>query len=286
MNTIDWKINFECNDNCLYCFGSKSLQFSKDVDELIIDRIVASNVENISITGGEPTINPERLVYIINRLSDAQKKIYLSTNGFRFFEVYESVKNKLDIIGVPLDGYDSYSNMINGRKKEAFENSVNIIKNVDENIIIKVGTVVTKRNFDYMWLNKIAEVLNEYNNVLIWRIYEIVPENRGAENGKFLLLNDEERNILNTNVQKISSQKHKYQIEFVTREMRSKNYLIIQPDGTYMIPIDFGDKVEEVVIGDAKLESIEEMENKWTKYIKTTLSEYYKIRSKDFFIKE
>ena len=83
----------------------------------------------------------------------------------------------------------------------------------------------------------------------IWRIYEVLPENRGEKNKDMLILDKADRQELYRHIQQISGRNHSYRVELVTREMRNSNYLIIQPDGGVMVPLDTGKQVYEFQLG-------------------------------------
>mgnify|MGYP003296729998 CR=1 FL=1 len=280
MNIIDWRINYECNNNCYYCFGYKKINHCTKTDKRIIQALTSSVISNITISGGEPLIEPNRLIGIINPLFEKGKKLYLSTNGLNFLDYYEEIKDKIAILGLPLDGYDESSNMINGRNKESFKQIIDILNHDKQTYKIKIGTVITNKNNNYDSLYKISRVLDRYD-VSIWRIYEMIPENRGKIN-ESLLLTPIDRSELRLTVKKIQEESHNYKIELVLREDRSKNYLIIQPDGSAIVPIDIGDIIEEIIIGDIKNCTIEELILKWKSIVNDTKSNYYRERILDF----
>ena len=57
------------------------------------------------------------------------------------------------------------------------------------------------------------------------------------------------RQELYRQVQQIRQRNHLYHTELVTRDMRNSNYMIIQPDGSAMVPMDTGERVNEYELG-------------------------------------
>lgn len=286
INIIDWRINSDCMDACEYCYGCKPVPIVNQKNEkIILSKILKSNIKVVNITGGEPMLHSERCLYIINTLYNAGKKIYLSSNGYNIACNMDSIRKSVSLLGVPIDGYNEKTNMINGRSKGSFARIIKILKlSADAGVNIKVGTVVTKKNLDWDILNKIALLLDRYP-ITVWRIYEVLPENRGEQNRDTLVLDDKKRELLSIIVNQIQQKEHKYQIELVLRQMRSASYFIIQPDGTVMIPLDCVNRVEERVIGNLVDHSFKELEYKWRELInESNNNSYMAQRLKDVIL--
>jgi MoaA/NifB/PqqE/SkfB family radical SAM enzyme len=86
--TVDWYIGKRCNFCCSYCADflhdnySKHLTFAQMVT--FVDQITNQYGNNItwSITGGEPTLNPD-LLNLLEYLKDKSREISICTNGSR-----------------------------------------------------------------------------------------------------------------------------------------------------------------------------------------------------------
>ena len=275
MNIIDWRIDYRCNAECSYCFASKHLPLMTQTEEsIILNKISHSNVNVVNITGGEPMLDTLRCIRIIRSLHENGKSVYLSTNGYAFDSWKQDI-NRLALLGLPLDGYDIKSNMIDGRDQNSFIRVLEILDSPEAfRTNIKIGTVVTRNSIDRMRLIKISEFLDKYP-VQVWRIYEMIPEDRGAVNQKALALNKLERCMLLEIVRELCEIEHPYRIELVTREMLSSAYFIIQPNGVVMTPIDYGEVVNEIELGSLITHSINELKEKWLKKIKVKNPSHY-----------
>jgi len=86
--TVDWYIGKRCNFCCSYCADFLHDNYSQHVTleqmKLFVDRIVSRYGTDItwSITGGEPTLNPD-LLNILSYIQDKQRDISICTNGSR-----------------------------------------------------------------------------------------------------------------------------------------------------------------------------------------------------------
>lgn len=264
MQIIDWRICSDCTDFCNYCFASEKFpSISLEQEKIIIDKIIHSNIRVVNISGGEPMIDTERCFRIMDILRQHGKKVYLSTNGYQVSSHLLRIKNTVSLLGLPLDGPDEVSNMVCGRSRESFRRIESILKDpIAEKIKIKIGTVITRKNLSYQTLKGLAEFM-DCNPVNIWRIYEMLPENRAIQNRRNLELTPEELNELTQITQKIAKKEHHWHLELVTRQMRNANYMIIRPDGSVIIPIDMGIRVDEVVLGNLIDLSFQELIQKW-----------------------
>lgn len=100
--TIDWYVGKRCNFCCSYCADfihdnhSNHVPFEKM--KIFVDKIVANYGTNInwSLTGGEPTLNPDFLK-LLQYLQDKKYEISVCTNGSRsidyIYQMYEWVDN-------------------------------------------------------------------------------------------------------------------------------------------------------------------------------------------------
>lgn len=70
LSEITLQLNTQCNLNCEYCFANKDFNVLSDNNfELFFDFCKQAAIDNIHITGGEPTLHP-RFSYIIEKLSE------------------------------------------------------------------------------------------------------------------------------------------------------------------------------------------------------------------------
>ena len=89
-----------CNASCYFCFYKyqpktemKKEQWFEKLQKTI--NKLPIKFQQVSITGGEPTLNIENLTRTVNILRSRFKKIVLSTNGFNLSKLDKIVNNHL-----------------------------------------------------------------------------------------------------------------------------------------------------------------------------------------------
>lgn len=228
---VDWQITSKCNRNCGYCFGPLEND-TLSIKEIykIIDNLYFLGVKQIGITGGEPLIHPY-FPDIINYIYSLGIKIYLSTNCDFFFEYEQLIKEKISILGIPIDGSTSEIHDYH-RGKGSFSNVMNVMNNIissNNNLLLKIGTVVT--NYNFKNLNLIEELLNNYNDkILFWKLYEIIIYEKNKK-----ALQMKSNNLI---LQKdFGSYIDPSKIIFDTKEKRDSSYFFIKPNGDLFVPV-------------------------------------------------
>lgn len=273
MKVIDWRITTDCNENCEYCFSEqRKYCITENVKMQITNAIISSNCHIVNITGGEPMLSPQCTINIFKQLNQKGKIIYLSTNGTNIVPYLTEITSYIHIIGLPLDGYDSYSNSLNGRLTTSYHNIINIIhllKSYHPKLHIKIGTVITRKNYSFEILKNMANQLS-YFSINNWRIYELIPENRGYSNRKFLELSTIQSTHLALWISELQKMYPSINIEFISRKDRNKAYFIILPNGEVMIPIESKGQVVEKHIGNVLHQSIYDIELEWKKWTNNT----------------
>lgn len=270
--TIDWRITSKCNNSCPFCYASAQ---KKELSELEIDKIFNKlsviNPDHICITGGEPTLS-KNFDYIIKKAIQYHYNIYLSSNGTNFFEKTIYYLDSLSKLSLPLDGYDVESYSINGRNSNGFENIKKILDYLKENpnyrCKVKITTMITAKNKNPEFFEKMLSFLRKYP-IDIWKIYQFIPEGKGANYYSEYYISDNDYNLVEQNLNEICHDDDpNFIIDFAKRSQRQAAYFIIQPDGTVMIPVEQNDLlVEEIMIGDLKDGDITEIVKKWNQYI-------------------
>ncbi len=142
-----------CNFRCTYCMPA-SATFSKVHDLLMPDEIglIVSNltklgIEEVRLTGGEPTLRAE-LVEITKRLSELPlKSLGLTTNGLLLKKFLpELKKTKLKSFNISLDSV----NRDNFKALARFDGLVEVVDAIDAAIEagfkVKINTVLMKQN--------------------------------------------------------------------------------------------------------------------------------------------
>lgn len=107
---INWLITSRCNSNCKFCFSkSQDVEYENNVNKLS-RRISESDIEMVTISGGEPLL-VDGLVGIIKNLNESGKKVNLHTNGFYLNEeVAQELKPYINRIAIPVESIDERIN--------------------------------------------------------------------------------------------------------------------------------------------------------------------------------
>ena len=288
LSIIDWRITYLCNNFCDYCYGSKKLPImSREQEDVVVQKILDSDSRIVNITGGEPMLDSDRTRAIIKKLHDGGKKVYLSTNAFNGIENLDFILDNVSLLGLPLDGYDFKTQSVCGRSPKSFDEvfaMLRAIENSGRYANVKIGTVITRLNYDVKTLFEIYKLISKFSCVKIWRLYEFIPVNRGETHGE-LVISDSERSEVEKTVSQLMEKSERIKIEFVTRINRGSTYFIIQPDGSVMVPVEQGEKSVEEVIGDLANEDFNTILSRWHKtytfneeYISTRISDALGVR--------
>lgn len=109
---IKWDITSKCNLRCAHCSVAKSY-FNSDIKELslderltVLDRLIQSGVEGISLLGGEPLTMNEDLFKLLEKAKSGGLKVSLVTNGTLLTEqrLARLVDLSIDHIVVSIEG--------------------------------------------------------------------------------------------------------------------------------------------------------------------------------------
>lgn len=149
-NVLIWEITNKCPLNCLHCYLGKkeSKEISlKDIDR-IIEIIIDTGVSTVQITGGEIFTHP-LLKYIIDKLSNLNIRVSLSTSGFLLDDNVKEILQKIKtdfIVRVSLDGDREYHNKIRKNNK-SFDKCIEFMNYLKkESIECQVGTVLLEQS--------------------------------------------------------------------------------------------------------------------------------------------
>ena len=176
---VNWLIENRCNLDCIYCFASDKMMSHNSCDNrdysVTVSLLKKLRIMNVSLTGGEPTLNPN-LPNIVLKLSQFAT-VNIDTNGSidcfddSFIEILKH-ENVLVRISV-----DSFENKIEDKVrpcKNKGSSSVIIKKNIEKliknGVNILVHTVVTSYNLTH--LHTLAQELKNLR-VKRWHIYGV-----------------------------------------------------------------------------------------------------------------
>lgn len=267
LSVIDWRITSKCNNNCKFCYGNKGIDTTKEIDK-IIESIKLSGCEAVCITGGEPLLE-DKVYYILEELHKLGVSIYLSTNGTNYMPNRDKIEPYISKLSIPLDGYNEFSNKINGRREGSFDIVKEILDYYESNkpnFRIKVGTVLTRANMFQEHFEKMFDFLSQYSIVKKWKIFELIPEGNGYNLSQNSGYTSEEYNLMKQRIERYVSDSKKdysFDIDFSRRQSRDSAYFIVIPNGEVIIPIDDGVYVDEKKLGSVLNDDIKTIISKW-----------------------
>lgn len=158
-----------CNSKCIMCPQIEGASAHYDECLRLLDIADIRHVQNIGITGGEPTLNVNKLVAVLEKIAKKSpcKKVHILTNGRNFarienVEKIASVKNIDVSFGIPL--YSSvaeehdYIVGVTGAFNETMQGIYNLGK---FNQKVEIRTVILRQN--YKKLKSLANYI--YRNI-------------------------------------------------------------------------------------------------------------------------
>lgn len=244
IENVDWQITSNCNRMCPYCFGPSGVaDLPISESKHVVDILEKLGAKQIGITGGEPLLYPH-IAELIEYIFAKGIRIYLSSNCDLYNEFAPIIKDKVSILGVPLDGpTPTIHDAIRGNG--SFQNVIYAIADICRsncNTKIKVGTVLNKRNKNE--LRDIEKLLSPYQErILFWKIYELIiyPKNRTTA------LPTKTRYLVDGNSfgDYINCEK----IIIDTVEERNRSYFFLKPNGDVFIPYLNHNESAEVPLG-------------------------------------
>lgn len=228
---IDFQVTKRCNLNCQFCCGADKNKNDVDTDVIkkVIDKLTLAGVDRIVLTGGEPLIRND-IDEIIKYIRNKKINIYLSTNGYFLEQHLDTIVKNVDCIGLPLDGYYSNTSVQMTRKynqKVITLNSIELIKKMNPNIIVKVGTVVSKINIAE--LHMLGNLLFNSESISpdVWRLYQFTPLGVGKINSEKFEISDSE--FLKT-VEYLKRKFAGYNIGSLSNDESNDTYVFIAPN--------------------------------------------------------
>lgn len=186
---IDINLTTACNFQCTYCFESKTTTnyndgelFVKQMNKLLDSDFFKRNysILSIGLWGGEPTLNPTMLNYIVNAFGeDNRVKFFSFSNGYDISPILDTLlKYKNYMIGphpkvVQQISYDGTLMQDINRKKHGKGTSKQVEETIDT--LLKLGvpmttkSTVTLETFKYLY-DSYCDLINihkrDFKNVL------------------------------------------------------------------------------------------------------------------------
>ncbi len=206
LKNLFWETTLRCNANCKHC-GSRAGENLKLEDELTTEEIkkILQDIANkydsreilINVTGGEPLLRQDlfRVMEFANKLGYYWG---MTTNGILINdEIIEKMKQTgMSTISISLDGLEKSHDefrQVKGSYKKIIENVKKLNKANFLNYL-QITTVVNKSN-----INELEQLYNEILALQIdsWRILNMEPIGRTADNQDLLLNGNEYKTLLN-----------------------------------------------------------------------------------------
>ena len=200
------EINDECNFRCDHCYlGEKTKSFmTLAMFKKIINQLYDLGCLSILITGGEPLLNP----HFIEMYTYAKTRGFLvsiNTNGSLITDKIISLFNKYNPYAIEISIYghnkNTYLDFTHVNSYDLVFNNIKKLK--DNNINVKLKTVITNKNYHY--LDKLIELSDKLN--ISFRYDYIVFPNIFSTNEK----NNERLNTLEI-------------IKIINKDKRSKKH--------------------------------------------------------------
>ncbi len=168
-----------CNLRCSFCYNSQNPLVS-DLYEDIIERLVAENVFEIVLTGGEPMAHP-KFKNILTKCCSSFNKVMVQTNGTYIDSSYAKLFKELGVfsVNVSLHGdkvrHETLTRVF-GSYDKAF-NAIGFL--IQNNVRVASNFVLTTKNIDILEEN----ILSLYNAGLRkLTITHFTPTGVGSEN--------------------------------------------------------------------------------------------------------
>lgn len=170
------KLTDACNADCMFCANRESRDFGnidfKKLEFVIRYLLDRGLLHGISITGGEPMMNPDKMNELLNLIYSIEPslEVAISTNGYnlREFLNMEHV-NKLESIHISRHHYDDEVNyeIFGSRNVASTEDIIALQEGLDDKRIININTLVMK---DYIEdLRSIKKMLDYVGDVGVYK---------------------------------------------------------------------------------------------------------------------
>lgn len=170
------KLTDACNADCLFCANKESRDFGnldfRKLEYVIRYLLDQGLLHGISITGGEPMINPDKMNMLLNLIYSIEPtmEVAISTNGYnlRSFLDMEHV-NKLESIHISRHHYDDEVNysVFGTRDVASTSDIIALQEGLDDKRIININTLVMRDYIDD--LTSIKKMLNYVGDVGVYK---------------------------------------------------------------------------------------------------------------------
>jgi pyruvate formate lyase activating enzyme len=173
-----------CNFSCPACHAKKVLfgdnQYNQEaVLERLGRRARSYDLKRLTITGGEPTLQPD-LIDFLEKVKAIGIKVKLDTNGNKPEVLEELLENKLvDSVAMDIKGPPRFYNQLTGARSK--ENLLDLEK-------IRKSILTTTKFPDYEFRTTIVPVLIPMDSRLLTSLYFVAWENENVKEMAKLVL--------------------------------------------------------------------------------------------------
>ena len=168
---VVWEITNKCNFKCPQCRAfMDNPKRNTDIENAVIEAVIANKILSINISGGEPLLHPE-IVSIVRRLSENGVDVGISTNGWLYRNMAQDLKDVgLKFVQISIDGPEQIHDTFRG-KKGAHKMAQDSIKTaIKMGHYVQMNVTLTSVNLPYVLDNiHLAEQLN-VNRVFFRRV--------------------------------------------------------------------------------------------------------------------
>lgn len=213
---VTWDLTSRCNLCCRHCYNASSSQTqgpSPSALRTIAEKLSRTGIFFVSLSGGEPLMEPE-IWNIIQEFKSRGKSIQLISNGTLITEnVAQKIKDaKVDTVQISLDGLRETHEYQRG-VKTCFEKSVEAITYLREKgVRVMVNTIVSQRN-----IGEIPELLAMVAQLGVneFRVSRMILMGRGSLLEEEVLSKEQTRTLI---------------LYVLGERMRLKEKTVITPD--------------------------------------------------------
>lgn len=195
LTNLDWFITRVCDQaqHCRFCYAPWNA-FQPDADLIqalkVCDRIAELGITWVTLCGGEPTLYPH-LVEVIRKLKERRVNIILYSSLTNDFD-FRLISSCVHTFSIPIDGVTPsvIGEMRGMHQFQGVARFLNWIADLESRPLVKVGTVLTKKNIGD--LQRILSFIEASKIVDVWRIYQFSPYGIGKRNETQFLIGDDE----------------------------------------------------------------------------------------------
>ena len=239
VETIDFHVTSECNQECPYCWGPQG--FDRPVDTAtagaIVRRVAELGIRRIVFTGGDPLKRPDigRLLVLAR---EAGLEVALSTTGDELSRPFlEEVGEAIDLISLPLDGA---SEETSARTKKpghfgAVLGDLDLLADFPA-IDVKVATPVTRHNLAEVpaIVRLLGKRAGRMPNRFFYNVFQAFPRAMSEVDWDALVVTDAEFDELRRSVE---AEPHSFPIHWLDHRTLDRLYVMIFPDGSLTVPV-------------------------------------------------